>query len=305
MKLAHKKIEVRKSVTNWRSQGLKIALVPTMGALHEGHLSLIRQAREHADHVVVSVFVNPVQFGPGEDFDRYPRTLAADVEQCRKEGVSLVFAPDSNEMYGAGDDRVEPYISIGIAQMNRHLCGATRKGHFEGVLLVVNKLFNIVRPNVAVFGQKDIQQWFVIRQMAEEFDHGIEILMGPTLRENDGLAMSSRNRYLTPEERMKASGLFQALQRISKKVTAAIRDAESGRRRVPVDSSMLQAEAEALRENGFDVDYLSLVSTPDLQPAAVIEVGRLYVIAVAARLGNTRLIDNILLNTRKTADHDA
>ncbi len=292
-------------VSEWRARNLRVAFVPTMGALHEGHLSLIRQARQNADHVVVSVFVNPTQFGPGEDYHQYPRTLASDVEMCRKEDVSLVFAPDQEEMYGTRDQKPEPYITFRISKLHTHLCGARREGHFEGVLQVVSKLFHIVRPDVAVFGQKDIQQWFIIRQMAEEFDLPVEILMGPTQRENDGLAMSSRNRYLTPEERKKAPLLFDTLQRLSQKVTADVRDAGSGKVPVPVDSAVIPAEIERLHENGFKVDYLSLVSTPDLQPATVIERGRLYVIAVAAWLGKTRLIDNILLNTRKNTDHDA
>lgn len=262
MKLAHKKSEVRNAVAEWRSQGLKVGLVPTMGALHHGHMNLVRQALQHCDRLVVSVYVNPTQFGAGEDFGRYPRTLGDDVELCRKEGVSIVFAPDSDEMYGSGTNfeliernsvltlvqdlprlpeeadmpkssqcgvspdslvRTEPtgaadtstrnpvpeeqwsrYISFNIDTITRHLCGASRKGHFEGVLQVVNKLFNIVQPDIAVFGQKDIQQWFVIRQMVLETDQPVQVLMGSTVREPDGLAMSSRNRYLTKEQRAKA-----------------------------------------------------------------------------------------------------
>lgn len=276
-----------------------------MGALHEGHLALIRQAREHAEHVVVSIFVNPTQFAPGEDLNQYPRTLNKDVERCRKEDVSLVFAPSGEEMYGSDDAGQHQYLSIRITRLTDHLCGASRTGHFEGVLQVVNKLFNIVQPDVAVFGQKDIQQWFVIRQMVEEFDHSVEVLMGPTKREEDGLARSSRNQYLSSEERKKAPMLFEVLQRISRKMTGIIRDAESGTVDIPVDHAVIDREKECLRENGFHVDYLSLVSTPDLQPANVIREGRLYIIAVAAWLGNTRLIDNVLLNTRNTTDHDA
>ncbi len=303
MKLAHKKNEVRHIVSEWRARNLRVAFVPTMGALHEGHLALIRQARQHADHVVVSVFVNPTQFGPGEDYQQYPRSLSADVEQCRTEGVSLVFAPDYEEMYGRAG--APQYVSIRISKMHEHLCGATRKGHFEGVLQVVNKLFLIVRPDVAVFGQKDIQQWFIIRQMVEEFDHPMEVLMGPTRREEDGLAMSSRNVYLTEEERNKAPLLFEAIQRLSQRLTGVIRDSNNGDAGIPVDESLIKAEIERLRANGFKVDYLSLVSTPDLQPACVIHSGRLYVIAAAVWLGKTRLIDNVLLNTRKYPDHDA
>ncbi len=177
---------------------MRVAMVPTMGALHEGHLSLVRQAGENADHVVVTIFVNPTQFGPGEDYEEYPRTLDTDVEQCRQTGVSLVFAPGLSEMYGTtGTEAPKHFISFRISKMTDQLCGPFRPAHFEGVLQVVNKLFNIVQPDAAVFGQKDIQQWFLIRQMAGELDMPVEILMGPTRREPDGLAQSSRNVYLT------------------------------------------------------------------------------------------------------------
>lgn len=290
-------------VSEWRNRNLRVGFVPTMGALHEGHLSLIRQARQHADHVVVSVFVNPTQFGPGEDYQQYPRTLGVDVEKCRSEGVSLVFAPNKEEMYGKSGS--QKYITIGIRKMNDHLCGAGRTGHFEGVLQVVNKLFHIIRPDVAVFGQKDIQQWFIIRQMVEEFDHPVEILMGPTKREKDGLALSSRNVYMSADERKRAPLLFETLQRLSHKISENIRDAGNVNKSIPVDESLFQSEAEHLSDNGFKVDYLSLVSTPDLQPANEVISGRLYVIAAAAWLGSTRLIDNVLLNTRIPSDHDA
>ena len=286
-------------VSEWHRQGERVALVPTMGALHDGHLSLIRQAKEHAAHVVVSVFVNPTQFAPGEDYERYPRTLETDMEKCRSEGVSLVFAPDRNEMYGSDDEERPHYLSVRISGMNRHLCGASRPGHFEGVLQVVNKLFNIVRPDVAVFGQKDIQQWFIIRQMAEEFEHPVEILMGPTRRESDGLAKSSRNVYLSPDQRRKAPMLFASLKRFSDTLREQIlkQDADSGE--IPVPGTLLSGEKQRFAENGFKLDYFSIVGTPDLQPVDVIVPGRLYVIAAAAWLGNTRLIDNVLLNTRK------
>lgn len=359
MKLAHKKSEVRNAVAEWRSRGLKVGLVPTMGALHKGHMALVRQGLKHCDRLVVSVYVNPTQFGAGEDFGRYPRTLGEDVEFCRKEGVSLVFAPDSDEMYGSGtsreiiekdsvmtlvhellhtpDDVVLPqtpdsealhdsslelaqpgqagdsdvstrdsaptsqwpqYISFNLHTMTRHLCGATRKGHFEGVLQVVNKLLNIIQPDVAVFGQKDIQQWFVIRQMVLETDQPVQVLMGPTVREPDGLAMSSRNRYLTREQRVRASMLFGTLQRLSGGIIRQSRS-KGVQRAVSLgaDLALLESEKARLNENGFKVDYLSIVSAPDLQPVSTIFPDRLYVIAVAAWLGETRLIDNILLNT--------
>ncbi len=315
-------------VSGWRSQEQRVALVPTMGALHDGHLSLIRQAREHAAHVVVSIFVNPTQFGPGEDYEKYPRTLNRDVELCRQEGVALVFAPDFMEIYGAAGEVRQHNITFRIEKMNEHLCGPVRPGHFEGVLQVVNKLFNIVQPDVAVFGQKDIQQWFLIRQMVEEQDIPVDILMGATRREPDGLAQSSRNSYLSADERKKAPMLLEALQRVRHHLEASCRTAISGgaqiapsdsgenagkdsiensgkdsagENRYAADLAIISEEINRLDENGFRVEYFSLVTTPDLQPTDVIEHGRLYVIAIAARLGKTRLIDNVLF-TYKVAE---
>ncbi len=315
MKLAHKKNEVRHIVADWHQQRNRVALVPTMGALHDGHISLIRHARQHADHVVVSIFVNPAQFGPGEDYEQYPRSLNNDVEICRKEGVALVFAPDQDEMYGPEGTVVNRFISFHISKMNEHLCGASRKGHFEGVLLVVNKLFNIVRPDVVVFGQKDIQQWFIVRQMVEEQDHQVEVLMCPTIRNADGFAWSSRNVCLTKSERGKAPMLYEALQRITGKLSDNREQASPGRKEsesgvkagyvAHLDKTLISAEITRLEKNGFMVDYLSVVSAPDLQPVDVIKPERQFVIAVAAWLGETRLIDNILLNTKNVPDYDS
>ncbi len=302
-------------VSAWRRKGHRVALVPTMGALHDGHLSLIRQARQHADHVVVSVFVNPTQFGPGEDYEQYPRTLKSDLDHCLKEGVSLVFAPGFTEMYGTAGEARHHVVTFRISKITEHLCGPVRPGHFEGVLQVVNKLFNIVQPDVAVFGQKDIQQWFVIRQMAEELDLPVEILMGPTRREPDGLAQSSRNAYLTPEERKTAPMLFETLQRfrqhLEDKCQPPVTDStdaastNAGKTAEEIDPAIISEEINRLGENGFHVEYFSLVTTPDLQPTDVIEQGRLYVIAIAARLGKTRLIDNVLFTYKDLLNHDA
>lgn len=306
---------MRHLVSEWRSKGKRVALVPTMGALHDGHLSLIRQARQHAEHVVVSIFVNPTQFGPGEDYEQYPRTLKSDLDHCLKEGVSLVFAPDFTEMYGTAEEARAHFVTFRLGKMNEHLCGPGRPGHFEGVLQVVNKLFNIVQPDVAVFGQKDIQQWFVIRQMAMEMDIPVEILMGPTRREPDGLARSSRNAYLTPEERKTAPMLFESLQRVRQyleercqtaaKENAEVADTSAGKAGVGIDTAIISEEINRLGENGFHVEYFSLVTTPDLQPVDVIELGQLYVIAIAARLGKTRLIDNVLFTYKDVQNHDA
>ncbi len=277
-----------------------MALVPTMGALHDGHLSLVNLAQQHADHVVVSIFVNPTQFGPGEDYEQYPRSLRSDVEMCRQEMVSVVFAPDFPEMYGTKEQARHQYITFRITKMTEHLCGPFRPGHFEGVLQVVNKLFNIVQPDLAVFGQKDIQQWFLIRQLAVEQDHPIEILMGPTRREPDGLAKSSRNVYLSGPERKAAPMLFQALQRVGNEL-----EKKGTLEAIPVDKAIISVEVKRLGENGFNVEYFSVVSTPDLQPAGTIEPGQTYVIAVAARLGKTRLIDNLILSHKDFQNHDA
>ncbi|UBU13257.1 pantoate--beta-alanine ligase [Nonomuraea gerenzanensis] len=253
-----------------------VALVPTMGALHEGHRSLIRQARVRADQVVVSIFVNPLQFGPNEDFSRYPRTFEADLDVCRAEGVEVVFHPAPEDMYAA--DR---QVSVSAGEMGRIVEGAFRPGHFDGVLTVVLKLFNLVQPDLAVFGQKDAQQLALIRRMVADLDLPIEILGAPTVREPDGLALSSRNRYLSDGDRRVALALSRALR--------------AGAARLTPDEIRRTARA-VLDEAGpeLDVDYLALVD-----PATFAEVSDSYeglaVLAVAARVGSTRLIDNVTL----------
>ncbi|WP_336207487.1 pantoate--beta-alanine ligase [Nonomuraea sp. LPB2021202275-12-8] len=253
-----------------------VALVPTMGALHEGHRSLIRAARARADQVVVSVFVNPLQFGPSEDFSRYPRTFDADLDVCRAEGVEVVFAPAVQDMYPP--DR---QVSVSSGEMGRIVEGASRPGHFDGMLTVVLKLFNLVRPDLAVFGQKDAQQLAMIRRMVADLDVPVEIVGVPTVREPDGLALSSRNRYLSAAERQVALALSRALragaaERVPSKVRAAAR-------------AVLEEAAPEL-----ELDYLALVD-----PATFCEVPELYsgeaVLAVAARTGTTRLIDNVVI----------
>jgi pantoate--beta-alanine ligase len=253
-----------------------VALVPTMGALHEGHRSLIRQARVRADQVVVSIFVNPLQFGPNEDFSRYPRTFDADLDVCRAEGVDVVFHPSVEDMYAP--DR---QIGISSGEMGRIVEGAFRPGHFDGMLTVVLKLFNLVQPDLAVFGQKDAQQLSLIRRMVADLNLPIEILGAPTVREPDGLALSSRNRYLSEDERQVALALSRALRAGAAELTPhAIR----------------RAALAVLDEagSGLDVDYLALVD-----PATFAEVSEEHqgtaVLAVAARVGATRLIDNVTL----------
>ncbi len=251
--------------------GERLGLVPTMGALHDGHASLMRAAREHADVVAVSVFVNPMQFAPGEDLDRYPRTLDADLEVCAAQGVDLVFAPAVEEVYPGGD----PQVTVAPGPLGSLLEGASRPTHFAGVLTVVAKLFGLVRPDVAVFGQKDFQQLALIRRMVADLCLGIEIVSAPTIREDDGLALSSRNRYLDPEPRAQALSLSRALRAGER---AGVRGSEA----------VLAAARAELDAPGVDLDYLALTD-PDLGPAPSTGEARLL---VAARVGSTRLIDN-------------
>ena len=273
--------EARQQIANLRTGGKKIVLVPTMGALHKGHIALIQLAKQHADHVVVSIFVNPEQFAPNEDFDSYPRELEEDLEKCRREGVSLVFAPAREAVY---DD--EKFLSIKINSLNNHMCGGSRPGFFEGVLLIVNKLFNIIKPDVAVFGQKDIQQFQIIRAMVQEFNHNIELVLAPIERANDGLALSSRNVYLKSEERVIAPGLYRALTYIEKQITDGIH----------APNLLLDHQKSELEAKGFRIDYLNVFSRKTLQPVNTLEKNVQYIIAGAVWLGNTRLIDNILID---------
>lgn len=250
-----------------------------MGALHTGHTDLFNRAREHSDAIVVSIFVNPTQFGPNEDFDTYPRQLEKDIETCRSFDIDIVFAPERGEMYG------DLELSIQIDTLNRYMCGASRPGFFEGVLLVVNKLFNIIKPDTAVFGQKDIQQFQIIQQMNCEFNHGINLIMAPIVRANDGLALSSRNAYLSDEERLLAPGLYRSLQYIQKRIMEG----------VDTPGLLLEHQISELEAKGFKIDYLNIFARTTLQPVKTLEEGKGYIIAVAAYAGSTRLIDNILI----------
>ncbi|HTF45897.1 MAG TPA: pantoate--beta-alanine ligase [Pseudonocardia sp.] len=257
-----------------RATGRKVALVPTMGALHAGHLELIRHARRAPGAVVVavSIFVNPLQFGPGEDLDRYPRTMDADLEKCRAEGVELVFAPTATTMYGQ-----DAQVTVHPGPLGDELEGAVRPGHFAGVLTVVTKLFGIVRPQLAYFGEKDYQQLVLVRRMARELNLGVDVIGVPTVREPDGLALSSRNVYLDAEQRERATALSAAL-------TAARHAASGG-----ADAALEAAEKVLAAEPELAVDYLAL-RDPELGPAPDGGPARLL---VAAQLGSTRLIDNI------------
>jgi pantoate--beta-alanine ligase len=266
-----------------RAAGRRLALVPTMGALHEGHLALVEEARRRADHVTVSIFVNPTQFGPGEDFQQYPRTLEADVAALGGLGaVDVVFAPDAAGVYPFG---LPPFTTVRVRDLDRHLCGAFRPGHFEGVTTVVAKLFLACRPHVAVFGEKDAQQLAVLRRMAAELGFGVAVVGHPIVREPDGLALSSRNRYLTAEERRQAVVLSEA-------VAAAHAAAEAGERRAPaLVDAMRRAVARAPLAQ---LQYAEVVDAETLQPVEALVTGR-YLAALAVFFGGTRLIDNATL----------
>lgn len=272
--------EIRTEIASLKSDGKSVALVPTMGALHDGHLRLIREAHEHADEVVVSIFVNPAQFGPNEDFDSYPRELEQDLEKCRNENVSLVFAPNRDDVYDE-----ESFLKIEIGTLNKHMCGGSRPGFFEGILLIVNKLFNITTPDLALFGQKDIQQFQIISRMVMEFNHAVQLKMVPIVRASDGLALSSRNAYLSAEERVTAPGLYRCLTYIERQ----IRDG------VDEPGLLISHQKSELEAKGFRIDYLGMFSLKTLQPAETLVAGESYILAGAAWLGETRLIDNILI----------
>ena len=276
MQIVHTKSDVRAAVAAARAQGKTIGLVPTMGALHEGHLSLVSGAAEACDFVIVSIFVNPTQFGPGEDLERYPRDLEGDARKLEAIGAHLIFAPDASEMYAPDACTV-----VSVQALIDGLCGAHRPGHFDGVTTVVSKLFNIVTPDRAYFGLKDYQQFVVIRRMARDLEMPVEVIGLPTVREDDGLAMSSRNLYLTPEQRAAAPKLYQALQAGAE----AARGGATGDEVQEIVTGMIASEPL------LAVQYVKAVDAHTLHPMDG-NSGPM-VIAVAAYLGDTRLIDNI------------
>ncbi len=273
--------------TEDRSTPRSIGFVPTMGALHAGHRSLVRAARQRCDIVVVSIFVNPTQFGPNEDFSRYPRTLEQDCKMLEAEGVDIVFTPTAEAMYPPG---ASTYVDV--EDVSDRLDGASRPGHFRGVATVVAKLFHIVQPDLSFFGQKDAAQVAVLRKMVRDLDFPLEIIVCPTVREPDGLAMSSRNRYLSAEERQQALTLSRALQ-------SAEKQAAHGEHRA---SALLQTMRATLQEEpAIRVDYIAVVDPDTLLPIDDVDAGGL--LAIAADVGNTRLIDNILLaSATRTTD---
>lgn len=270
--------EMQRWALEQRANGLRLGLVPTMGYLHEGHLSLIAEARQRADLVVVSIFVNPVQFGPNEDFEKYPRNEARDLELCAQAGAAAVFLPQVAAMYA-------PDASVYVVEerLGEGLCGAKRPGHFRGVCTVVAKLFNLALPHVAVFGQKDYQQAAIICRMVRDLNFPIEVVVAPIIREPDGLAKSSRNVYLSADERARALGLSRALALAAEAVAAGPCAAEALRARM----------AEVLEAQALRIDYVEVVDAATLRPVA--EARRGCVALIAAYCGKTRLIDNRVL----------
>ena len=273
--------ELRAAIARARAEGKRIGFVPTMGNLHSGHVALVEKASQRADFVVASIFVNPLQFGPNEDLDKYPRTLVADQEKLLQAGCHLLFAPTADEMY---PDGMGVQTRVSVPHLSEGLCGASRPGHFEGVATVVSKLFNMVQPDLAVFGQKDFQQLAVIRALVRDLNMPIQIIGEPTVRADDGLALSSRNGYLNAEQRAAAPAVYRTLNQLAE----AIRQ---GRHDYP---ALIAEGQQALVAAGFKPDYLEVRQALNLRPATAED--RDLVILVAAVLGSTRLIDNLHLN---------
>jgi pantoate--beta-alanine ligase len=270
---------IRGYVAACRKRGMKVAFVPTMGAFHEGHLTLMRDARRNNDAVIVSIFVNPIQFSAGEDYDRYPRRLEQDTKMADSEGVDVIFAPSVAEMYPKGFD-----THVDQTDLPSKLCGAFRQGHFRGVMTIVTKLFNIVKPDIAYFGQKDYQQSLIIRRTATDLNLEVAIKVLPTVREEDGVAMSSRNAYLGPKQRKDATCLIQALRRAEDMVN----NGESSASKVSVEMKRLIRKVKGTR-----VEYIAIVNSETLEP--VKEIKGKTLIALAVRIGKARLIDNVIV----------
>ena len=282
MQILTKIEDIRQELLVIRTSAKKIALVPTMGYLHEGHLSLVDVAKANADVVVMSIFVNPTQFAPNEDLVRYPRDIERDERLARERGVDYIFHPEVAEMYP------DPYFTYVVTeQLAKVLCGISRPTHFRGVTTVVAKLFNIIQPDVAVFGQKDAQQAVIVKQMVRDLNFPIQIIVAPIVREPDGLAMSSRNFYLTPEERQQAPIIFNALQAARENVKNGLTDANQVRDQI---TKMIQTSPLAR------IDYVEIIDDQTLTPVETVKPGTFA--AVAVYYGKTRLIDNIYLKER-------
>lgn len=276
--------EVRENIKNWKKEGLKIGLIPTMGALHAGHASLIKKAKEMCDKVVVSVFVNPIQFGPNEDFDKYPRTLDTDRNLCDEIGADIVFAPSPKEMYGENTRLSNNELTFVCPPYNLVdcLCGKSRLGHFDGVATVVMKLFNITTPDYAFFGQKDAQQLFILKKMVKDLNLDLEIVHCPIVREEDGLALSSRNTYLTQQERTNALTISKALKEVSKYYEKGI-----------TNTQVLFDAAISVLDKNIELEYIEFRDFETFEKVS--EVKNNTLIAIAAKSGKTRLIDNIII----------
>jgi pantoate--beta-alanine ligase len=275
--------EVRRLVKAARGDGRRIGLVPTMGALHVGHISLVEAAVKDCDFVVVSVFVNPTQFGPGEDFENYPRPLEADLEICRQAGVDAVFAPTPAEMYPSDN-----LTWVTVEKLTEPLCGRSRPGHFRGVTTVCSKLFNIVAPDVAYFGQKDAQQAIAIKRMIADLNMPLEIVVCPTVREPNGLAVSSRNQYLSEQQREDAANIYKSLQTCRKLIDAGT-----------TETAAITAEMRKILQQipSAQIEYVSIVDAETLQ--SVEKIAGKVLAAVAVKVGPARLIDNILVDAAK------
>lgn len=282
--LLHTISEVREQIKKWKKEGLTIGLVPTMGALHAGHLSLIKKSVEKCDRTVVSVFVNPIQFCPGEDLDKYPRTLEADEKLCAEAGVNIVFAPSPKEMYGEGHILSNDFLTYVIPPYfyTDKLCGKSRVGHFDGVCTVVNKLFNIVQPDFAFFGEKDRQQLIILKKMVKDLNIPVELIPCPIVREESGLALSSRNKYLSDEERQYALALSKILFNIKACFEKGIKDVKA-----------LSEIAYAYLNEHHSLEYLEFRDADNLEEKEIADDNT--IVFIALKIGNVRLIDNIAL----------
>jgi len=281
MKVAKTIESVRRLVKAARSGGKKIGFVPTMGALHIGHISLIEAANKDCDFVVVSIFVNPTQFGPGEDFKKYPRPLKADLEICRKAEVDVVFTPTPKQMYPD-----ENLTWVNVEKLTEPLCGQFRPSHFRGVTTVCAKLFNIVTPDIAYFGQKDAQQAIVIKRMVADLNMPLEIVICPTIREPNGLAVSSRNQYLTEQQKKDAASIYKSLQKCRRMIDAGVKETKE----IITEMNRILQQVPSI-----EIEYISIVDVETLQ--AVDKIAGKVLAAVAVRIGPARLIDNILVDT--------